>query len=220
MEALESDTALEYVIVGGFALAAWTGDMITQFRNNGTRRDIDVVVLNDPNGSIDKIKKKNFGVPVSFNDVKPQEYRQHLQLLSHLKHHSTGYVLVFRGIEYALEPEVMRIHMRAVETWEGKIDIPTLNPATLGHLYIYRTGTTKEKDKVKIREFLRTTTPASEISHEPYKVFHKFAGAIRRRYWIYSLLMHLYNRIDHRCYDSQVSHRFIPEWLMMRLIDL
>ena len=66
VNALNEEHGLVYAVVGGFALDAWVGEKVSLIRENGTIRDVDVVVLRDPNGTIEKICGMNLRLPVDF----------------------------------------------------------------------------------------------------------------------------------------------------------
>jgi len=87
------EEGLVYTVVGGVSLYAYTNTEYEPIRNNGTSRDIDIIVFEDPTDYVKKFKensvkqnKRNQDVlRVDFNYVKDAQYHSSTQLLSHLK---------------------------------------------------------------------------------------------------------------------------------------
>jgi len=224
---------LVYTVVGGVSLYAYTNTEYEPIRTNGTSRDIDIIVFEDPTDYVKKFKedsvkqnKENQDVlRVDFNYVKDEQYHSSTQLLSHLKRNNDGYALVFRDIEMKISENLLT-PCRASLNIDGEKDVSfsTLEPGTLLHLYLQRMGSLKIKDKKKLQNFLRecdslrfSATNAEE--HKKYTVFHDFAREIREQYPYYSFAIKTYSTIDYTIFNSLFSNKIIPKRIFQMLID-
>jgi hypothetical protein len=224
----EEQKGLVYAIVGGAALSAWSEEQYEPVRENGTVRDIDIVVLADPAHAVPALRSRleadsTFEIPVDFNVVKDRRYKHRFQLLSHFKQHSDNrYSIIFRDVEYLLPEAVTELHEVAMRTSEGLLHFKTFNPHTLAHLYIHRVGSLKRKDITKVRAFIRRLHSQGSgcTEHCLYRIFHVYSKQLRVRYPFYSLFMRLYNYLDRTMFNSLLSHKFIPRGMYRTLIGL
>jgi hypothetical protein len=219
---LEKDKEFVYAIVGGTALSAWMGESLSLYRENGTLRDIDIVVLKDPNKRTRYLKKLKFEMPVDFSFAKGEGYRQPFQVLSQFKKIGQQYGLVFRNVEMVLPEVLTNLYKVPIKTRTGVVNFQTFNPITLAHLYIHRVGILKMKDVVKIKGFIRKMHHLRifNTDHTHYKVFHEYAAAIRHHYPFYSWAIRIYNYLDLSLFNCRMSHKYIPPILMKKFINL
>ncbi len=219
-----------YAVVGGAALAAWSKTDYEVLRENQTVRDLDVIVLDDPqeeiaslNALVQKRRRQNdFLMPVDFNTAKEPEYRSGAQLLTHFKKGRDGHYLVFRDIEKKLPDELLETRRASLKIGGAAVNFETFEPEVLLHLYIQRVGSLKAKDKEKVTQFLRhlRAENTDRPDHSRYQVFHDFARELRAKYPKYSAAMKIYNALDCFVFNSLVSHKFIPERIFKFLINL
>ncbi len=222
----EEHKGFVYAIVGGAALSAWASELYEPVRENGTIRDIDIVVLEDPVNSVAEITRKlesknGFNIPVDFNTVKNQEYRQQFQMLSHFKRTGRHYSIIFRKVEHGLPEEVTELHYVDLKTAGATHSFATFNPHTLVHLYIHRVGSLKRKDVAKVRSFMRKCHSHKTCKdHGVYRTFHEYSRRVRASYPIYSLCIRLYNYLDKVLFNCLLSHKIIPRRLYRAAISL
>lgn len=221
---------MRYAIVGGVAVAASLGQEYEVFRPNGTVRDVDIMIIDDPHQEASKMKEiyqetftESHVLPVHMNLIKSEDYASPLQFLSHLKKVGNEYALVFRSITQRIPQDLMETRTVLLETRLGTINIQTFDPGVLYHLYLQRVGMLKHKDVSKIRAMIRDFAkrdlmPLGE-DHQKYRTFHTFAHAIRDTYPAYTSAMKLYNYLDHVLSDSLLTHSIIPRKLYQWLLD-
>lgn len=222
INSLDEDKEFVYVIVGGTALSAWMGESLSLYRSNGTLRDIDIIVLKDPNKSLRHLKRLNFDMPVDFSITKDESYRQPFQVLSQFKKSGKQYALVFRNVEMVLPEEVTVLYRVPIKTRTGVVNFQTFNPITLAHLYIHRVGILKMKDVIKVKRFIKKIHRMGvfDTNHTHYKVFHEYAAAIRHYYPFYSWAIRTYNYLDLSLFNCRMTHRYVPSFLLKKLINL
>ncbi|PIP55866.1 MAG: hypothetical protein COX06_00900 [Candidatus Zambryskibacteria bacterium CG22_combo_CG10-13_8_21_14_all_42_17] len=219
---LDEDKEFVYVIVGGTALQGWMGESLSFYRENGTLRDIDIIVLEDPNKRSEYLQKLKFDMPVDFSFAKEESYRQPYQVLSQFKKNGNEqYSLVFRSVEVPLSKEVTALCRVNTITPTGIVNFQTFNPITLAHLYIHRVGILKMKDVIKIKRFVKKihNSGVFDTVHTHYKVFHEYAAAIRHNYPFYSWAIRTYNYLDFSL-NCRMSHKYIPSVILKKLINL
>lgn len=223
---------LVYAVVGGVALIGTTGELYSPLRENGTVRDLDLLILEDPqqavvtiNKEVERERQKGKAIqPIEFNRVQAANYNPTFQTLGRFKRIANGYALVFRKVEHELPAETMAIKQCQLKSPWGAISFDTLPPGTLLHMYLDRVGTLKAKDMKKIRDFSRTLSRTGTVhfaeGHEKYQAFHDFAEAMRAEYPLYTEAVRIFNEIDHTMFDSLLSGKLIPHRLLKKLIDL
>lgn len=229
----EEKSGLKYAIVGGVALAAWTHAGHNPVRENKTARDLDVMVLEDPQNKIpgienelkEKEKRGEIVPPVTLGVVKPENYRAKTQLFAHYKKSADGYYAVFREVEKKIPPELLEIQQANIRINGNDTNIKTFAPGTLLHLYLNRVGSLKHKDIAKITKFLRESPELRAVAKNPkehakYRVFHEFAREIRQKYPVYSAAIKAYNLMDHALFNCLASHKFIPPKILDKLLNL
>ena len=232
----EEVNGLRYAVVGGVAMAAYREHQEYQpLRENRTARDVDIYILDDPEQRLPEIEKiladrgKTQGdamPPVSFNEVKAEDYASRTQLLGSLKKSGDGYSMVFRDVEKLLPDDIMTLSDQTIKFRDQSVDIKTFNAGVLLHMYITRIGSLKSKDREKVTKFLRETPSLRAAGgkdpeeHRKYRVFHEFAREVRERYPIYAASIRAYSIIDDKFFGSLISHKVIPEKLLQMLIAL
>jgi len=234
IEALEAakSRGLDYRIVGGVALSACMGGVYLPLRPNGTIRDVDVIIMNDPDGALSQLKehlaaRARSGImvpPLEFNMVRDENDVRAFQLLGTLKKlGSNGYALSFREVCMPIPDELLRTERGHFLHAGEKYSFDTFPPATILHLYMKRTASLKHKDVAKVVEFAKSLSRSGQFSfkdeHGPYKVFHDFADAVRERYPLYAGLIQSYNAIDNALFGGLISHRLVPRKIWERIID-
>lgn len=229
LDSAEKTMGLLYGVVGGLALDAWSGEMYEPERSNGTMKDIDVLVFDDPCNSIKGIEKRlracGFKLSVDFSRAKSENYRSRVQLFSQLKRTREGYSLVFRGVERPLSKKACQLYSANLVTLIGTIPIRTFHPSILLHRYIIRVGGLKEKDRQKVAAFARHCVRLAGSDrflsgHADYRIFHEFARNVREKYPWYARCLRAYNYIDHQVFNSLLSHRLIPRFAFRFLLNL
>ncbi len=223
---------LKYAIVGGVALFAWMNDEeYKPLRENNTMRDLDVIILDDPQNIIPEIekeiegKKQELPLPVEFNICKAENYQSNIQLRAHFKKNQDGYSLVFRDIEEKIPPELMEREKRALNVSGEVLSMETFKPEVLLHLYLKRVAGLSNMDRSKITSFLKERrsivgTEKEHQEHKKYKIFHQFANEMRERYPLYTRTIRTYYLIDHVLFNSLLSHKIIPRMIINKIIDL
>lgn len=223
-------TGLRYAVVGGVALAAWSGELYKPMRSNGTMRDIDVVVFDDPCNCTKDIEKRlrlsDYQIPVAFSRAKSEKYRPHVQLFSQLKRTQKGYSIVFRGVEMPLSDKMCKLCLVNLVTSIGNaIPIRTFHPSVLLHRYLIRVGGLKEKDRKKVTAFARYCVKSVGVYGSMHdradcRAFHEFARNVRERYPWYTRFLQAYNYVDHQVFNSLLSHRMIPRHVSRFLVNV
>lgn len=135
------ESGVRYAMVGGAALSAYCDAEWKPVRDNGSARDIDVVVLNDPGDAVSRIENDiqaaraegSFFLPVDFNRSKPEGYHSSIQLLAHFKEDKAGHALVFRDVEKHLSEELLRMRAVDLRTESGTVLFDTFEPGTFSH---------------------------------------------------------------------------------------
>lgn len=219
----------KYAVVGGAALAAWSGADYKPVRENGTARDLDVVVLDDPENKIENLnaliqerrQRDGFLLPIDFSKAKEPGYRSGAQLLTHFQKGEGGYYLAFRKVKKKLSDELLETKPAELKIGNISVNFETFELGVLLHLYIQRVGSLKAKDKDKVAELLRWPAfKENKKEHSRYQVFHDFAEELRTEYPKYSAAIKIYNTIDHLIFNSLISHKFIPQKIFKFLINL
>jgi hypothetical protein len=223
---------LLYAVVGGTALAAFSNEPYSPLRENNTPRDLDILILEDPNRASDSIQRAaeaqsergQVTVPTNFNRVQPETYNPNFQMLGRVKKTSNGYTLVFRKIEFELPNEVMATVRTQLNTTAGILEMDTLSPNTLLHLYIDRIGSIKPKDAQKLRIFAQTLSRSGAVhfsaDHSKYEVFHSFAKAMKEEYPVYVNALRLFTEIDQAIFGSLIAQKLIPERILKYLTNI
>lgn len=228
IETLEKFKArgMDYRVVGGTAIDAAIDSSYKALRPNGTLRDIDVVIMDDPNNVVPELKTSlaqeaassaNLP-PVELTVVREAEETSKLQLLGVFKKSAQGgYALSFRDIEMKLPDELLRRERMTVRLGESDYQFDSFAPGTLFHLYLNRTGSLKHKDIEKIEGFARNLSRQDKFSfsedHAKYRLFHEFAEEIRARYPAYTRMMRTYNLLDEVFFKGLMSQKLIPRRL-------
>ena len=225
--AMAEEEGLRYVVVGGVALAAWSGEIYKPVRSNGSLRDVDVLVIDDPKNCVEEIEKRlrlsGLKFNVDFSHVKPKEYRSRVSLFPQLKRTEMGHSFVFRSVEVPLSAKALKHHWVSLTTSIGTIPIRTFHPHVLLHRYLIRLGALKAKDIEKVRAFARHMKSVGLISfsdHADYREYHEFARRVKERYPWYMMCLRVYNYVDHKFFNSLLSHRLIPHSILRYLIAL
>lgn len=236
------ESGLNWRVVGGVAIDGLTKESVEPRRGNGTIRDADVMILDTAPEKVKELEaffkdqeaKWNdvSGEPavypeVSFvGEVKTEEYSQRKekimafpQLMAHLLKKQDDFFLQFRELEEKLDPQVLQPHEATIAVGGREINMQTFLPQTITHLYLQRMGYIKPKDMEKLKEFMRKINESEEggsdaLDHDLYLPFHKFAKDMRQRYKITTKALELYAYIDHRYFQSLLSHKFIPREIL------
>ncbi len=208
----------DYAVVGGFALMAHSGTFHTTeqrascVRRDGTVRDVDFVILD--NVSEDVVERMRDGSVAIYGGNRRDisittplaPGMRHRGLFRQLACDARGtFSLVFHDIVQPVDGDVMATEQVSF----GDARVRTFAPSTLLHLYLTRTGTVKEKDVQKIRNFARIMRRQGKLAlgsdHAPYRAFHDFAHEIRRRYPMYTRAMQFLTMMDHFC-GGAINH--------------
>ncbi len=216
----------EYAVVGGCALKAHMGEEIALVRSDGTVRDIDVIILHDPQGrgqdlveTLRAIDHADIGVTL------PQAKDSHTeghQIFRQIVCDDQGrYYLVFRDIRMEVDDTVMKTERIKVDLagMQEHYDLRTFSPGTLLHLYLTRIGMLKPKDISKIRHFARTMKRAGQLplgpDHAPYRTFHTFAHEMRTRYKLHNVAVKAFLFLDQVCHGA-LNHAAVVNVALVR----
>ena len=188
---------VDYRLVGGFAVDAYLGGEFNFRRKSGAVRDVDMVILSTDKESLDVVREeiKTAEALTKHGDLFPkvglnQAYERGTSfkrctlgmpaVLSGFMVDNGKYFLVFNDLKEEIPSSVIA---RVFVNIEG-IEIPSLSPETILHLYLVRGGSLKAKDLHKLFELCRKIAnfPTIGLSHQDFLVFHRFARQMRMRY--------------------------------------
>ncbi len=205
----ERDHHLQWVVVGGVALFAAVGIPYQPLRRDGTVRDIDVIVLADPEHRMSFVSEhaSRAGVPLEVSFAKPiTSPPSRRSLVSEILYDREGrWFLRFRDIVVPVSAEVFAVDRKPLVYAGERVLLPTFPFQTIVHLYLTRTAVLKQKDRDKLRKALRSFEAKEGTyrgCHPFYRPFHALARKVRVRYPGYVLLAESYH-----CIDAQLGGR-------------
>ncbi len=216
---------LRAAVVGGVAIFMHAGAPFSPLRENGTVRDLDVLVLSDPahlTPSLETLAKET-GIPASFTSVKPHGAagKTPLQIVREITKEEHGgaekYFLSFRGVQVPIPPETLTVEHKNLAFSGETVVFPTFPALTILHLYLTRTGSLKPKDLAKLRRYARFLRQEGayqnkDCGHARYRCFHAFAREVNARYPGYRTAMRAFHHLDAAC-SGLLAQKAVPRWL-------
>lgn len=210
---------VDYRLVGGVAVDAYTEEEFSFRRKSGVVRDIDMVVLSTDKNLLNdaRMEIKSTESDCRFQNLFPkvglnQAYergqsftRFGLQIpavLSGFMLEDGQYYLAFNELTAEIPAKVMA--KTVLDAWG--LTIPTFYPETILHFYLVRGGSLKLKDLPKLTRLARkiACSPTPGLVHEDFAVFHQFAKEMKRRYPIPVGLFRWFFVLDHLL-DDRIS---------------
>ena len=223
---------LRAAVVGGVGIFMHYGSGFTPLRENGTVRDLDVIILEDPVNLTPALEAvaQEMGIPASFTSAKqaqPEGERgaSFFQIAREITKAQGGeegaYSFSFRDVQVKIPPEVFALEHKKLVFGGEEISFPTFPALTILHLYITRTGSLKPKDLSKLRNyarFLRKTGAYQkpDCGHDLYRGFHEFAHKVNQHYPAYRTAMRFYHCLD-QVFGGMLTQKVIPQWLFKLL---
>lgn len=222
----EETRGLRYAVVGGMALTAHSGQKFEPLRTNGTKRDIDIIVLADPHHIIPELHRDlqsgAFGSvcdtpPVSMDRLEVEGRSQPQNFISRhflrvFEQTPDGKIaLRYRSVQKVLNQEAVSLQHATIRSDAYTFHISTFSPVTLPFLYMTRTvGGVKSKDAEKLREYmqmLKETYGSDRLRIEALKMaeFYEFAREVQNKYPIRASIARGLHWIDKTLFDGLLS---------------
>lgn len=236
-------SSLDWRLVGGTALNFYLGKVPSPYRSNGTVRDLDIIVLNEKPDEVKEMNKFFRKEMIEFNktydktpvypqvDFTPVKNKDYLkkskknpipQIMTHILRDGSRFFLQFRDILEEINPQVLEPYWLEIKTGKETFKAKSVNPQTLLHLYLSRLGYIKPKDVEKLKNFLRELKKKNieeGENHNLYLPFHRFARRVRKKYKITTKALQFYTLIDHKLFNSALTHKIIPDKILKIFLD-